>query len=165
MKISTRTEYGIRVLVTLARSEGEDRCLSLAEIAKREKLPHAYLEQLAGDLRRAGLVTATRGQSGGYRLARPAAEIAMADAIRALEGRSSRCRAPASVTSSTAIGPSRAASTRSSSASTNRSPCRSARQPGRGAGHGRRAALPDRGASPAHRHDRRTHATQETPTA
>ena len=86
MKISTRTEYGIRVLVTLARSDGDDRCLSLAEIAKREKLPHAYLEQLAGDLRRAGLVTATRGQSGGYRLARPAAQIAMTDAIRALEG-------------------------------------------------------------------------------
>ena len=68
MKISTRTEYGIRVLVTLARNEGEDRCLSLAEIAKREKLPHAYLEQLVGDLRRGGLVTATRGQAGGYRL-------------------------------------------------------------------------------------------------
>ena len=86
MKISTRTEYGIRVLVTLARSNGEDGCLSLAEIAKREKLPHAYLEQLAGDLRRAGLVTATRGQAGGYRLARPAEQIAMTDAIRALEG-------------------------------------------------------------------------------
>ena len=86
MKISTRTEYGIRVLVTLARNEGEDGCLSLAEIAKREKLPHAYLEQLAGDLRRAGLVTATRGQAGGYRLARPAEQIAMTDAIRALEG-------------------------------------------------------------------------------
>ena len=86
MKISTRTEYGIRVLVTLARSEGEDRCLSLTEIARREKLPHAYLEQLVGDLRRAGLVTATRGQSGGYRLARPSAQIAMADAVRALEG-------------------------------------------------------------------------------
>ena len=86
MKISTRTEYGIRVLVTLARSEGEDKCLSLSEIARREKLPHAYLEQLAGDLRRAGLVTATRGKSGGYRLSRPAAQIAMADAIRALEG-------------------------------------------------------------------------------
>ena len=86
MKISTRTEYGIRVLVTLARSEGEDRCLSLTEIARREKLPHAYLEQLVRDLRRAGLVTATRGQSGGYRLAKPSAEIAMADAVRALEG-------------------------------------------------------------------------------
>jgi Rrf2 family transcriptional regulator, cysteine metabolism repressor len=85
MKISTRTEYGIRVLVTLARNEGES-CLSLAEIARREKMPHAYLEQLVGDLRRAGLVSATRGQSGGYRLARPAGEIAMAEAVRALEG-------------------------------------------------------------------------------
>ena len=85
MKISTRTEYGIRVLLTLARTDG-DACLSLTQIAKREKLPHAYLEQLVGDLRRAGLVTATRGQSGGYRLARPAAEIAMTDAVRALDG-------------------------------------------------------------------------------
>ncbi|MCV0402341.1 MAG: Rrf2 family transcriptional regulator [Chloroflexi bacterium] len=85
MKISTRTEYGIRVLVTLARVD-DAACISLTEIAKREKLPHAYLEQLVGDLRRAGLVSATRGQSGGYRLARPAAEIAMTDAVRALEG-------------------------------------------------------------------------------
>ena len=85
MKISTRTEYGIRILVTLARVDGE-QCLSLAEIARREKLPHAYLEQLVGDLRRSGLVRATRGQAGGYRLARPASEIAMTDAVRALEG-------------------------------------------------------------------------------
>jgi Rrf2 family cysteine metabolism transcriptional repressor len=86
MKISTRTEYGLRVLVTLARLGPDDACLSLTEIAKREKLPHAYLEQLVGDLRRSGLVTATRGQAGGYRLAKPSAEIAMADAVRALEG-------------------------------------------------------------------------------
>ena len=85
MKISTRTEYGIRILVTLARAQ-DGACLSLAEISRREKLPHAYLEQLVGDLRRSGLVNATRGQSGGYRLARPAAEIAMTDAVRALEG-------------------------------------------------------------------------------
>ncbi|CAN5810253.1 Rrf2 family transcriptional regulator [soil metagenome] len=85
MKISTRTEYCIRILVTLAAVE-DDRCLSLAEIARREKLPHAYLEQLVRDLRRSGLVNATRGQSGGYRLARPATEIAMTDAVRALEG-------------------------------------------------------------------------------
>ena len=86
MKISTRTEYGIRVLVTLARLGPDDTCLSLTEIARREKLPHAYLEQLVGDLRRAGLVSATRGQAGGYRLARPADEIAMTEAVRALEG-------------------------------------------------------------------------------
>ena len=86
MKISTRTEYGVRVLVTLAGVGEGDPCMSLTQIAKREKLPHAYLEQLVGDLRRAGLVTATRGQSGGYRLARSAAEIGMTDVVRALEG-------------------------------------------------------------------------------
>jgi Rrf2 family transcriptional regulator, cysteine metabolism repressor len=85
MKISTRTEYGIRVLLTLARTD-DGACLSLTEIARREKLPHAYLEQLVRDLRRAGLVTSTRGVAGGYRLARPAAEIAMTDAVRALDG-------------------------------------------------------------------------------
>ena len=63
MKISTRTEYGIRVLITLARLREDDPCLSLTAIAKRERLPHAYLEQLVGDLRRAGLVDARRAAS------------------------------------------------------------------------------------------------------
>jgi Rrf2 family protein len=85
MKISTRAEYGIRVLVALARADGSGP-LPLATVARVEKLPHAYLEQLVGDLRRAGLVTATRGKAGGYRLARPAAQISMVDAVRALDG-------------------------------------------------------------------------------
>ena len=85
MKISTRTEYGVRILVTLARHHGEGP-LSLAGISRREKLPHAYLEQLVGDLRRASLLTATRGHAGGYELARPPEQITVADAMRALEG-------------------------------------------------------------------------------
>ena len=85
MKVSTRTEYGIRLLIQLARHDG-DGPVSLAGIARREKLPHAYLEQLVGQLRRAGLVSATRGQAGGYQLARPAGQINMADAVRILEG-------------------------------------------------------------------------------
>jgi Rrf2 family cysteine metabolism transcriptional repressor len=85
MKISTRTEYGIRVLVTLAR-QSDAGPISLAGVARVEKLPHAYLEQLVRDLRRAGLVTATRGQAGGYELARPAETILLSDAVRALEG-------------------------------------------------------------------------------
>jgi Rrf2 family protein len=85
VKISTRTEYGMRVLIQLARREGEGP-ISLAGIAKQEKLPHAYLEQLVGQLRRSGLVIATRGHAGGYQLARPANEISMAHAVRALEG-------------------------------------------------------------------------------
>lgn len=85
MKLSTRTEYGIRVLVALAHADG-DRPTSLAGIAKADKLPHAYIEQLVGALRRAGIVTATRGHSGGYRLARPAEQIRLVDAVRALDG-------------------------------------------------------------------------------
>lgn len=85
MKLSTRVEYGIRVLVVLAHADGE-RPTSLAGIAKADKLPHAYIEQLVGALRRAGLVTATRGHSGGYRLARPADQISLVDAVRALDG-------------------------------------------------------------------------------
>jgi Rrf2 family protein len=85
MKLSTRAEYGIRLLVALARVEDAGP-LSLSAVARVEKLPHAYLEQLVRDLRRAGLVTATRGQSGGYRLARPALDISLADAVRALDG-------------------------------------------------------------------------------
>ena len=85
MKLSTRSEYGIRVLVALARGEAGGP-LPLTAIARTEKLPHAYLEQLVRDLRRAGLVTATRGQAGGYRLARPAEQISLVDAVRALDG-------------------------------------------------------------------------------
>lgn len=85
MKLSTRAEYGIRVLVALARAEGNGP-VSLATVARTEKLPHAYLEQLVGDLRRAQLVSATRGKSGGYSLTRPAAEISLIEAMRALDG-------------------------------------------------------------------------------
>lgn len=85
MKISMRTEYGIRVLVTLARRHG-DGPVSLAGVAKAEKLPHAYLEQLVRDLRRAGLVIATRGQAGGYQLARAPERIVLAEVVRALDG-------------------------------------------------------------------------------
>lgn len=85
MKFSTRGEYGVRLMITLARAHGEGP-LPLTEIARREKLPHSYLEQLIGDLRKAGLVVARRGQSGGYQLSRDASTINMADVIRALEG-------------------------------------------------------------------------------
>lgn len=85
MKVSTRAEYGVRLLVALARAESGGP-VSLATVSRVEKLPHAYLEQLVRDLRRADLVTATRGQAGGYRLARPAREISLVDAVRALDG-------------------------------------------------------------------------------
>ena len=60
--------------------------MALAAVAEAELLPLSYLEHLVAKLRQAGLVTSVRGAHGGYRLARPASEIAMLDVVEALEG-------------------------------------------------------------------------------
>jgi Rrf2 family protein len=85
---STRAEYGVRVMVELARhgANGDRECVSLSEIADGDGLPLAYLEHLAARLRKAGLVESRRGARGGYLLARPAEEISMAEVVEALEG-------------------------------------------------------------------------------
>jgi Rrf2 family protein len=85
MRFSTRSEYGIRVMVRLGRDYGRGPT-PLAELAEQEGLPQAYLEQIAGQLRRAGLVTSRMGVKGGYTLARQPAAISMADIVRSLEG-------------------------------------------------------------------------------
>jgi Rrf2 family protein len=82
---STRAEYGVRVMVDLARRGGVDP-VPLGEIADGEGLPLAYLEHLVARLRRAGLIESRRGARGGYLLARPAREITMAEVVEALEG-------------------------------------------------------------------------------
>ncbi len=85
MMFSTKAEYGVRVMVELARRAGEDP-IPLAEIAAHDGLPLAYLEHLVARLRKAGLVDSRRGSRGGYMLARPASEITMAEVVKALEG-------------------------------------------------------------------------------
>ena len=85
MMFSTKAEYGVRVMVALARRNGEAP-ISLAEIADDDGLPLAYLEHLVARLRKAGLVDSRRGAHGGYLLARPAGEITMAEVVSALEG-------------------------------------------------------------------------------
>jgi Rrf2 family transcriptional regulator, cysteine metabolism repressor len=88
MMFSTKAEYGVRVMVELARrAGGEDGCpVPLAEIAAHDGLPLAYLEHLVARLRKAGLVDSRRGSRGGYMLARPSQEITMAEVVEALEG-------------------------------------------------------------------------------
>ncbi len=86
MMFSSKSEYGVRVMVELARRTGERSVVSLAEIAERNEMPLAYLEHLVARLRKAGLVDSRRGARGGYLLARPADEITMAEIIEALEG-------------------------------------------------------------------------------
>jgi Rrf2 family transcriptional regulator, cysteine metabolism repressor len=85
MMFSTKAEYGVRVMVELARRAG-DEPIPLAEIAADDGLPLAYLEHLVARLRRAGLVDSRRGSRGGYMLARPSTEITMAEVVEALEG-------------------------------------------------------------------------------
>jgi len=77
-----------------AAQHGCERAVPLSEIAARQHLPVAYLEQLFGKLREANLVVSVRGRSGGYRLARPAQEIVVADVLVAVEEptRMTRCK-------------------------------------------------------------------------
>ena len=85
MMFSTKAEYGVRVMVELARRAGEDP-IPLTEIAEHDGLPLAYLEHLVARLRKAGLVDSRRGSRGGYLLARSPTEITMAEVVEALEG-------------------------------------------------------------------------------
>src|SRR5258708_29471149 len=85
MMFSTKAEYGIRVMVELARTTTSEP-IPLAEIAEHGGLPLAYLEHLVARLRKAGLVASRRGSRGGYMLARPAKDITMAEVVLALEG-------------------------------------------------------------------------------
>jgi Rrf2 family cysteine metabolism transcriptional repressor len=84
MRLSTRGEYGVRAMVALARVHGSPP-LSLAALAQSEGISLSYLEQLFGELRRAGLVTAARGAFGGYSLSRPPRDITVGDVVRPLE--------------------------------------------------------------------------------
>src|SRR4028119_1173050 len=93
MRLSTRGRYAVMAMVELAsRAEagnaprGLGRPVSLAEIADAQALSLAYLEQLFALLRRSGLVASVRGPGGGYRLGRPAREIALAGIAGAAEG-------------------------------------------------------------------------------
>lgn len=85
MKLSTKGKYGVKALFELAMHEGAGP-QSLKAIAERQGLSEHYLEQLAGPLRKAGLIASVRGAQGGYVLARPASKITVGDVIRVLEG-------------------------------------------------------------------------------
>ncbi|MBM3908833.1 MAG: Rrf2 family transcriptional regulator [Gemmatimonadetes bacterium] len=84
MRITTWAEYGVICALHLARRRS-DGLVSGREIAEREKLPPDYAEQILLRLRRAGIVTSTRGARGGYALARPASDITLREILAASE--------------------------------------------------------------------------------
>ncbi|GGS72098.1 hypothetical protein GCM10010285_58840 [Streptomyces pseudogriseolus] len=85
MRISARADYAVRAALQLA-SSGADGPLKAEAIADAQDIPHKFLESILNDMRRGGLVVSQRGGNGGYRLAKPADSISIADVIRVVEG-------------------------------------------------------------------------------
>ena len=85
MKLSTKGRYGLRAMADLA-VYSQDGPVSVQSIASRQELSEKYLEQLFALLKKAELVTSTRGTLGGYKLARDMELISVGDVLRALEG-------------------------------------------------------------------------------
>ena len=85
MRVSAKTDYALRAAVELAAAE-DDRPVKGERLATSQSIPLRFLENILLQLRNAGLIESRRGADGGYRLARPAAEITLADVIRAIDG-------------------------------------------------------------------------------
>ncbi len=85
MRVSTKSDYALRALIEIA-SRDHDLLVSAEEIARLQDIPHGFLQAILADLRRAGIVISVRGQSGGWRLAKPSGEVSVADIIRAVDG-------------------------------------------------------------------------------
>ena len=83
MRLTTRGRYAVTALLDLALQPA-DQTITLAEIAARQSISVAYLEQLFSKLKRHGLVSSVRGANGGYRLARPSQDIAVLEIIEAV---------------------------------------------------------------------------------
>ncbi len=80
MQLTTKARYGLRALCHVAHRG----YASAHVIAEQQSIPSRYLEEIIGELRRAGFVIGKRGPRGGYKLARPAAEIAVSDVLNTL---------------------------------------------------------------------------------
>ncbi len=85
MKLSTKGQYGVKAMFDLAMRYSEEY-IPLKQVAEAQVIPENYLEQLASQLRKAGLVESIRGPQGGYRLARAPETITIGEIIRILEG-------------------------------------------------------------------------------
>jgi Rrf2 family protein len=86
VKVSAKADYAVRAAVELAAAQERGTPVKAEAIADAQGIPVRFLENILGELRHSGLVVSQRGTDGGHRLARPAAEITVADVMRAVEG-------------------------------------------------------------------------------
>jgi Rrf2 family transcriptional regulator, cysteine metabolism repressor len=85
LAITTKSPYAVRALTELAR-RGEGQPVPIGEIAKARDIPVQFLESLFATLRRAGILQSQRGVKGGYRFARPPAEVTVLEVTELLDG-------------------------------------------------------------------------------
>jgi Rrf2 family protein len=85
MDITRKSDYAIRMMTALATA-GSECPVSVRELAEAQSVPYAFARSVQRDLMAAGLVTVTRGASGGMCLARPAAEITLLDVVESIQG-------------------------------------------------------------------------------
>jgi Rrf2 family protein len=85
VRITAKADYAVRAAAELAAAEGEGPVKG-ERIASAQDIPLKFLENILSELRTAGIVASRRGADGGYWLDRPAAEITVADVLRAVEG-------------------------------------------------------------------------------
>jgi Rrf2 family protein len=85
VRVSAKSDYALRALIELAGRTGGDP-VSAEELGRVQQIPHGFLQAILADLRRAGIVLSQRGQSGGWRLAKDAHDVTVADVIRAVDG-------------------------------------------------------------------------------
>jgi len=84
MRLTTKGRFAVTAMIDVAM-HGTESPVTLAGVSDRQKISLSYLEQLFGKLRRHGLVASVRGPGGGYRLARPAGAVSVADVILAVD--------------------------------------------------------------------------------
>lgn len=86
MKLSTKSRYGLRVLLQIAIDSADNKVVTGRELAEKQEISEPYLEQIMIPLKNYGAVSTVRGCRGGYRLKKPASEITVLDVIELFEG-------------------------------------------------------------------------------
>ena len=86
MKLSTKPRYGLRILAQIAADGGDNTPVCGKEVARKQGISIAYIEQILIPMRNAGMIRTVRGRNGGYILARPAQDISLLEIIELFEG-------------------------------------------------------------------------------
>ncbi|WP_372735076.1 Rrf2 family transcriptional regulator [Nocardioides sp.] len=85
MRVSAKSDYALRALIEIA-ARADGRPVSAEEVGRLQEIPHGFLQGILADLRRADILRSQRGQSGGWRMAKAAEDVSVADVIRAVDG-------------------------------------------------------------------------------